>query len=192
MSGFRLCVAHLVWGPLGLSHLERFVESYRAHDAGHPHELVAIINNVDDNLCASARRVLADVPHRALVLESPALDIDAYRRVTTEIVADGYLFLNSYSRILASGWAAQYVSALRAPDVGVVGAGGSYRSIREYNPWRPLHGPLPLYKLLPLYASTTLRSWEARLRFPATPCPHVRTNAFAMTSETIGLVGWPA
>jgi hypothetical protein len=190
MGGFQLCVVHLVWGPLA-DHLSGFVESYARHSAGHPHDLLVLINNVDVSERARVLSPLERVPHRALVLDTPVQDIEAYRIAARSVPADGYLFLNSYSHLLADGWAARYVEALETPGLGLVGAGGSYRSMRDYNPRRPHPRPaLPVYKRVPLYTSMTIRCWETRWRFPPSPNPFVRSNAFAITAAMIDQVGW--
>ena len=75
MTDFRLCVAHLVWGPLGLGPLKTFVESYAEHDAAYPHELVVIYNNVDERLRYNAEQLLSSTAHKALALPERMLDI---------------------------------------------------------------------------------------------------------------------
>jgi hypothetical protein len=191
MSEFDLCVVHLVWGPLGRLHLERFVESYTSRDAGHPHRLVVILNNLDDELRADVAVLLRDLRHEKFTTTEPAFDLEAYRLAVARFPADGYLFLNSYSRLLTDGWARCYASSLQRPDVGVVGAGGSFRSMRAYNPWVLRGSTLPPHKRALNQWSVAVRAFEARLRFPPSPTPFVRSNGFAIRAAMIERLGWP-
>ena len=82
MSGAAICVAHLVWAPLGLAPLERFAGSYRRHPAGAEHRLQLVFNGFDDPAALrSARAVAAGLDAEETVLERPALDLDVYRGV---------------------------------------------------------------------------------------------------------------
>jgi hypothetical protein len=128
------CVVHLVWAPLGPDPLHRFLDSYRRHDAGTPHELLVILNGFrpQDDL-APWRRLLGDVEHDELHLERRVLDLAAYREAAERVVAERFCFLNSYSVVLANNWLRALEDALSAPGVGLVGASGSWGSVRSYN-----------------------------------------------------------
>jgi hypothetical protein len=187
----RICAVHLVWGPLGLDHLQRFLASYVGHDPGCPHELVVVMNNCNRAVHADAQAHLRGIAHQVFVPEQPVFDLEAYRLVTRAFAADVYCFLNSYSRVLSSGWLAQFVAALASPRVGVAAAGASYRSMREYNPWSAPDLGLPFLKRTALQVSMGQRAFETRLAFAASPSPHVRSNGFALAHETVAMLGWP-
>jgi len=173
MSGAAICVAHLVWAPLGLAPLERFAGSYRRHPAGAEHRLRLVFNGFDDpEALRSARAAAAGLDAEETVLERPALDLDVYRGVLAAGDAGAYLFCNSYCELLADGWLGMLDEQRRAPGVGMVAASGSWES--QLTP-----APLPL-KLL---------RWR---RFAPFPNPHLRTNAFMLDRELARSLRWPA
>jgi hypothetical protein len=168
----EVSVVHLVWAPLGLQPLRRFVRSYRAHPAGRDHALLAVFNGFSDAAALDAARAeLHGVEHAQLVLPGPAQDLAAYRAAAEHATgADALCFLNSHSEVLADGWLARLDEQLRAPRVGIVGATGSHESTYSSAP-RPL-------KLL------------RRRQFPPFPNPHIRTNAFMLARERLLALDW--
>ncbi len=139
-------VVHLVWGPLGLAPLRDFLRSYHAHDAGAPHELVALFNGVSGADREAFLAELRDTPHRLIELDRPVQDLAAYAQVLERLDHARLCFLNSYSTLLASGWLAKLEHALDQPRVGLVGASGSWASVHSMvlhslflpNPYRGL------------------------------------------------------
>lgn len=182
---------HLVWAPLGAASLREFLRSYEAHPAGVSHELIVVFNDAPAGVrqdTAKRRTAVNDaerdpvaltpgsvvnelrgVEHRLIVLEESLLDLAAYGAVARLLEHELLCFLNSYSVILASGWLEKLVLALAPPDVGLVGATGSWESQAE---WR--RGPV--------------RDWFRQLsairvprrEYPRFPNPHMRTTAFAL------------
>ena len=187
----RVCVAHLVWGPLGVTYLERFLESYFAYDAACPHDLIVVLNNVDNRTRTRCAAILRGVEHRTFVPARTVMDLEAYRLVMGTFAADAYCFLNSYSRILGPSWLSHYISALQRPEIGLVGATGSYRSMRDFSPWRVGEVALPPLKRAALDFRAKRRALRVRWQFPAAPSPFVRTNGFAIRAATIPLLAWP-
>jgi hypothetical protein len=167
-----VCVVHLVWAPLGLEPLRRFVRSYRAHPAGCGHALLAVYNGFADAAALDAARAeLAGVEHTELVLAEPVQDLAAYRAAAEHATgAEAICVLNSHSELLADGWLASLERGLRAPGIGIVGATGSHESTYSSAP-RPLK---PL----------------RRRQFPPFPNPHVRTNAFMLERARMLALDW--
>jgi hypothetical protein len=127
------CVVHLVWAPTGPARLASFLDSYRRHDADVPHRLLVLFNGLQpDQSLGPWRELLRDVEHEELRLDRPATDLAAYWQVLERVPAERYCFLNSYSVLLADGWLASLKRALDTPSTGVVGATGSWASIRSY------------------------------------------------------------
>jgi hypothetical protein len=132
-----IALVHLVWGPLGLSPLRRFIASYNAHPAGVDHELVVVLNGLGEHgsspptLEQDLRAELERVPHREIVLPRAVLDLDAYLQTARQLEHDRLCFLNSHSEILASGWLAKLDCALDEPAAGIAGASGSWVSNRS-------------------------------------------------------------
>ncbi len=132
-----IAVVHLVWGPLGPAPLREFLRSYNACEAGTPHELVIVLNGVTpqgegvgtrDALMAE----LQGTPHRLIAVERPVLDLVAYERAARTLDHEYICMLNSHSRLRSAGWLALLERTLRRPHVGLVGATGSWASLRSY------------------------------------------------------------
>jgi hypothetical protein len=164
-----LCVVYLAWTPYGIECAERFLASYRANPAGTPHRLVLLLAGPEEDR-SPWRRLFAGVPHE--VLEAGlGMDLGHYRTAVDRVVAGRYCFLNTVTEPLVEGWLARIEEALLRPEVGMVGATGSYESPNAVRP-----GPL------------------RRLRpgFEPFPNPHLRTNGFAMERELILQLDWRA
>ncbi len=167
----ELAVVHLVWGPLGVEPLRRFVAAYTAHPAGQEHRLVVVYNGLDAGADVGPwREALTDVRHEEIHLTSPMLDLAAYREVVAGGDAAAYCFLNSYSEPLVADWLRLLAGHLSDPTIAAVGATGSYESIRTTS--HPL---------------TRVRKRD----IPEFPNPHLRTNAFAVRREHLMRVEWP-
>jgi hypothetical protein len=163
---------HLVWAPLGVEPLRRFVRSYRARSAGRDHDLLVVLNGFDDDeALASARAELRGVSHEQHVTARPMQDLAAYRAAAEHATdADALCFLNSHSEPLADCWLALLDDQRRVPGVGIVGATGSHESAFSAAP-RPLK---PL----------------RRRQFPPFPNPHIRTNAFMLARDRMLALDW--
>jgi hypothetical protein len=163
----EVCVVHLVWAPLGTAPLRRFVASYRARSAGLDHRLVMLFKGFADREDTSDHvEVLDGVEYESILYSRPTFDLPAYSAAAHALDASQLCFLNSESVLLADGWLAALAEQLADPDVGVVGATGSYESPRSLNPLR-------------------------RRRWIAFPNPHLRTNAFMTSRELMRTVEWP-
>jgi len=126
-----IAVVHLVWGPLGQAPVRRFLESYSAHPAGVEHELVVVLNGVEGDQRSALKAELDAVAHRTIELHKPVQDLAAYAQAVARLEHERVCFLNSYSAILVSGWLAKLAHALEQPRVGLVGATGSWASVRS-------------------------------------------------------------
>jgi hypothetical protein len=130
-----LQVVYLLWAPLGEAVVQRFAESYRAQTAGVEHRLVIVCNGFDgpnDARLVAARRELEGIEFATIILDDPVLDLAAYRIAAEQLAPARCCFLNSFSTILTPHWLAHLSEALDAPDVGLVGASGSWGSMRSY------------------------------------------------------------
>ena len=126
-----IAVVHLVWGPLGVAPLREFLASYRRHRAGVEHELVVLFNGVGSEQRAELEAELEGTEHRLLKLGEPVQDLVAYVQATARLDHARLCFLNSYSAILATDWLAKLAGALDQPRAGLVGATGSWASLRS-------------------------------------------------------------
>jgi hypothetical protein len=190
-----IAVVHLVWGPLGSAPLRRFVESYRAFDAGAEHELIVLLNGVDRAARGSLLRELDGVEHRLLETEAPMQDLAAYSWAGRRLEHERLCFLNSYSTVRAPAWLAKLDRALEQPRAGAVGASGSWGSIRSYLRFSlGLGGP---YASVFEDRQATIDTLEAiaEQRQTATPKPRripVVTYAAAVLDQAHGFVPFPA
>ena len=209
-------VLHLVWGPLGPRALRDFLISFREHDPGEEHELAIVLNGVDASRAgatASREELLAElegIEHRLIELERPVLDLVAYGQAIRAVDHERICILNSHSRIRCDGWLAALDRTLTRPDVGIVGATGSWTGMRSYAQYH-LRLPSP-YRRVWRDRSATLREFQelalerdgapqprglrgrvntARALLdmavycPPFPSPHLRTNAIMADRELL-------
>jgi hypothetical protein len=124
-------VVHLVWGPLGAMPLRRFIASYRRHSAGAEHELIALLNGVDEDRRPAIEAELEGVEHRLLRLDEPVQDLAAYAQAAARLDHERLCFLNSHSEFLVADWLVKLQGALDQVAAGIVGATGSWASVRS-------------------------------------------------------------
>jgi hypothetical protein len=169
-----ICVAHLVWAPLGPQVLADFLASYTRHPAAIEHRLAVICNGFsgpDDPRLKEVERALEGIAYERVITPRAVLDIEAYRQAALELKAGRLCFLNSYSRPLADGWLAKLAAPLEDPAIGLAGSGGSFESAFTAAPrW--------------------LRPFRRRL-FPPFPNPHLRTNGFMIQRSLLLELRWP-
>lgn len=169
----ELTVVHLARGSNGPAPLERFLESYRAHIAGAPHQLLVVFKGYDEEGALAKDEGLA----RSFGAETLRLarddlfDIGAYRESARMIASRYVAFFNSFSEILSPDWLARLYDGIRRDGVGLVGATGSWES-QTSNAFQEMsERPLPGYAL----------GWLYKWRFsPHFPNPHIRTTGFIM------------
>jgi hypothetical protein len=163
----EVSVVHLVWAPLGLPALERFIASYRAQPAGLPHRLAVVFKGFEQPEEAAGHAQLLDgLEYDSMFYSQPTFDLPAYAAAAETFDASHFCFLNSESFLLAPGWLRALGDALAAPGVGVVSATGSYERPHSFIPAR-------------------------RRRWPRFPNPHLRTNAFMLSRALMLSADWP-
>jgi hypothetical protein len=162
-------VVHLVWAPLGDSAVDRFLASYARHEAGAEHRLVVVFKEFRDPAALAAVQArFGGLEHEELLMPEACLDLAAYPRVAEAIDAPWLLFLNSNSELLDDGWLSKPLAQLLRPEVGMVGATGSYEGSAS-----------------PLSA----RLLRRRPLVPF-PNPHIRTNAFMLERDLALALDW--
>ncbi len=207
----RPCVVHLVRAANGIEPFAAFLESYRAHPAGIPHDLALVFKGFESPKEAEQHLALAGgLVSEAIYVTDEGFDLTAYFAAADRLQRECYCFLNSYSVILADDWLRLMHAALGERGVGLVGASGSWGSIHSYLWFHlGLRGPYArvfddrrrtreLMAQLTKRASggaeaspgwlagklTTVREMRHQfLYFEPFPCHHVRTNAFMLTGE---------
>jgi len=205
------CVVHLVRATNGIDPLATFLDSYRSHPAGIDHELVIVFKGFKRESDADPYLALAGAAmSEALFIGDEGFDLTAYFVAADRLHRERYCFLNSYSEILADRWLAVMDAALDEPGVGLVGATGSYASVRSYLLFhlglggayarifddrtrtralmkqlgarrRAAQGSPPTWLAAKLATAAEMR--DQALWFEPFPNHHVRTNAFMLSSE---------
>ncbi|OBG33190.1 hypothetical protein A5672_24770 [Mycobacterium alsense] len=172
----ELTVIHLARGSNGQAPLERFLESYRAHDAGAAHEFLVVFKGYADE-----NDLIRDEAHaRAFGAETLRLerddlfDIGAYREAARLIETRYVAFFQSFSEIVAHDWLARLYCGIRREGVGLVGATGSWES-QASNAFQEFKG-----RPLPNKAAHWLYKWRFSPHFPN---PHIRTTGFIMQRD---------
>lgn len=203
----RTAVVHLVWGPGGFAPFERFVASYVRHDAGEEHELVLLLNAVDDPEPYRARAGAAGISRlREIALPARVLDLPAYFTAARQLAHERLCFVNSYSEILAPGWLRMLCGPLGEAGAGATAATGSWASHRSMalallhlpNGYRGSLGDrramLPALRSVSTAPPATLATRLVRAAkglpveiagYPGFPAEHLRTNGFAIQRATM-------
>lgn len=206
-------VVHLVREANGRDPFERFLDSYRCHDAGAAHRLVLLFKGFADEASARPYRELAGgLDAEALFVDDSGFDLTAYLVAASRLSAASYCFLNSFSVVLADGWLAKLHAALSQPGVGLVGATGSWGSSFSYLMY-DLRLPSGYRAVYPdrgrtrtgfrrldqvrregeaLRLGVVGRKWRTArdmaalaAGFPPFPAHHVRTNGFMIDAATL-------
>jgi hypothetical protein len=205
------CVLHLVRAANGLEPFTAFLESYHAHPAGVAHELAIVFKGFRTPSDADAYlRIAGEKVSEAVFVDDEGFDLSAYFAATARLQRPRYCFLNSFTEIRADGWLALMNRALDDPTVGLVGATGSWASIRSYLRFHlglggayagifdgraqtratmdrlvsrrgTVASPPPSWLAGKLATAAEMRNQA--LWFDSFPSHHVRTNAFMLSDE---------
>jgi hypothetical protein len=125
-------VVHLVRESNGIEPFKNFIYSYAKYRSGIKHELVIIYKGFPGKEAAAAHEeLLKNFPHRMIFVEDRGFDIDAYFAAVKTFNFSYYCFLNSFSVLLDHDWLLKLHSHATKKNVGLVGATGSYESLRS-------------------------------------------------------------
>ncbi len=214
-------VVHLVRRGNPLASLDRFLDSYRAHDAGRDHRLVLLCKGFEgpDQLAPVLER-LDGLRAQRIDVPDDGYDLTAYRRAAERLGGGVECYLNSHSVLRSAGWLEALVGSL-SPGVGIVGATGSWFSAHSHA--RQLLG-IPGAHGTPVSDRGSYRAQSGRLTdggaaanppdarsrpplrqlrtaavlgghlvwFAPFPARHVRTNAFVIRADTMTRLRFPA
>jgi hypothetical protein len=186
-----LCVVHLAWGPLGIDMFRGFATAYRQQPPSRAVRLVVALNDIPSDDLFEYKRLAEQLGAHTMAF-SKRYDLQIYKEVAAEWEESNYLFLNSYSRPLTPNWAGLYEDALNEHNVGIVGATGSWGTLRSSAPWLIRGVKLPPHKQARLQTATIGRATRTRMMCPPAPNPFIRTNAFAIARNTYERLTWPS
>jgi hypothetical protein len=138
-----LGVIHLVRCANGIEPFDSFIESYRRHPAGEPHELVLVLKGFDDEASTEPyRRCASELDGRCVRVPDDGFDLGSYIRAARALSYRRLVFLNSFSVILADRWLAMLAAAASEPRIAAVAATGSWGSRASHARYaRGLQGP---------------------------------------------------
>jgi hypothetical protein len=118
---------------------ERFLDSYITNHPGISHNLYVIFKGFEhDTDLKKSKLLFSKIPHNPIFLGDQNFDIGAYIEWANMIEEDLICVLNTASEILSLDWLRKLYINLTLPNVGLVGATGSYESINQFNNSFPL------------------------------------------------------
>lgn len=191
----KICVAYLARHGNPVAAVGNFVESYRKYPAGIAHDLLIIWKGGGSASFSPEAALVGDIPHRNLALNDIGYDLHAYFRAARQTAYDYYLFLNSFSVILADDWLLRFWTHVSRKDIGLVGATGSFESHYTYYCSLTVRERIPVLGVdvrVPGFVRWShrlvIQRWRRRRLldwYEPFPNPHVRTNAFMISRENM-------
>jgi hypothetical protein len=106
--------------------LRRFVESYRAFDAGYAHDLYVCASGAP--LTRYSAEILSGSQFRVLRYDGGGWDIGAYQQAARNLLRyDFVVCLNSQAHIRQANWLRHFAEAFERFGIGVYGASSSFQ-----------------------------------------------------------------
>ncbi len=127
------CVVHLVRAINGIDSLREFAAALRVHPPGIEHELVLAMKGFASSVEAAPYIAeVADLEPTIEFFPDVGLDLGLFFAVAARLRRNRYCFINSHTRPVVAGWLTKLDAALALPDVGIVGATGSWLSSHSW------------------------------------------------------------
>jgi len=132
----KIAVVYLARLAGGFGAIEAFAKSYQEHPAGQAHDLVIVCKGfTKTGEFAAIDAIFAGIEHQIFAVDDGiGFDIHAYRVAARHFDNEYFCFLNTYTQIRSNDWLRKLFSNLCRPDVGLVGATGSFESL--YNSYK--------------------------------------------------------
>jgi hypothetical protein len=109
--------------------VRRFLQTYRAHDAGIEHDFHVVFKGFPDQAKLEASRALfAGILINAIELDDMGFDLGSYVSAARKVSNRRVIFLNTFSQIQADNWLRHFDEAMNKPGIGVIGSTGSWQS----------------------------------------------------------------
>ena len=176
----EICVVHLVRKKNGINPFKDFLESYLEFPAGTDHELLILYKGFHSETDVTPyEELLKGVPHTFLIIPDFGFDLGSYFIAIDKYNSKYFCFLNSFSVILDENWLLKFYHHISQPDVGLVGATGSWGSLCPKHPnQKPYSKNMPyLMKLVRPVVLPVARALFG-MYFDYFPNYHIRTNGF--------------
>ncbi|MHB1514627.1 MAG: hypothetical protein ACYCVY_02785 [Acidiferrobacteraceae bacterium] len=178
-----ICVVHLVRAANGLAPFSSFLDSYKNNPGGLDHQLLIIFKGFRRAAdTVPYRTLLADYPFQSFMISDYGFDIRPYFISAERFDHTYFCFLNSFSVLLDTHWLLKLYKHITRPEVGLVGASGSYGSIR---PTRVADPSKPFYVRITRAVAKSLAGWYLAIYFDTFPNYHIRTNGFMIARNTM-------
>ncbi|MDI1299683.1 glycosyltransferase family 2 protein [Methylotenera sp.] len=195
----ELCVVHLVRAQNGIEPFRRFLVSYQLNHGGINHDFLLVFKGFSQSSDLKAyREILKPFQYLSLEIPDAGFDLTAYFKAA-EVFGNQYrffCFLNSFSEVLDANWLKKLYQHSLNSEVGLVGASGSWQShninfkskikvIFDYD------GPFAskaFWKKCIVLLVESVKHTLIRIDFPPFPNPHIRTNAFLISSSLINTI----
>jgi len=182
-----ICVVHLVRKKNGIEPFKQFLESYLKYPAGIRHELLILYKGFRRSAeRAPYEALLSGVRHSVLTVADFGFDLRAYFIAAERSPCEYLCFLNSFTVLLDKDWLLKLYRHVIKPEVGIVGATGSWGSVRSGQVIKREHFPLWKKVLKPLLRPARRAYFD--LYFDTFPNDHIRTNGFMVSRTTMGRI----
>jgi hypothetical protein len=192
----EICVVYLARAQNGIEPFRNFLESYRQNQGGIEHDFMVVFKGFE---CSSDKdayfALLAPFQYVSFDVPDIGFDLTAYFATAEHYAGQCryFCFLNSFSVILCHDWLSKLYKHISRPEVGLVGATGSWQSL---NPWGQIlqrrrmllnsnsnpEGRKPsLWEKVSYKIVAIWRLFYIPLFFSPFPNYHLRTNAFMVS-----------
>lgn len=191
-----ICVVYLVRAQNSIEPFMRFLESYQLNPGDIAHDFLLIFKGFEHSSDKDAYfKLLAPFQYLSFDVPDIGFDITAYFSVARHYVGryQYFCFLNSFSVIQCSDWLSKLYKYISLPQVGLVGATGSWQS---HNAWGQIIKARKMrVSCFPVFEKVSIlnhinnrlraiwRNFYLLVFFSPFPNYHVRTNAFMLSSE---------
>ena len=175
-----ICVVHLVRKKNGMEPFRFFLESYLKYPAGIDHDLLILYKGFYRKAdTAPYEKLLKDIPHTFLRVADFGFDLRPYFVAAKKHDSKYFCFLNSFSVILDKDWLRKLYRQIKQPGVGLVGATGSWGSLRPGQVKKKTSALKQMARFL-------FVTWPGKYLckyFDPFPNYHIRTNGFMIARD---------
>jgi len=175
-------VVHLVRKINGVGPFKTFIESYKKYPAGIGHGLLIIYKGFGREAdIVPYEELLTETPHTYLKVADFGFDLRPYFIAAKKYNYQYFCFLNSFSVIQDKDWLNKLYSQINQPNVGLVGASGSWGYVRPGQ----VKKNLPLHKKL---VRILIIKWVGKFLgsyFDPFPNYHIRSNGFMIARDNM-------
>ena len=180
-------VVHLVRARNGTNPFKRFLASYIDNRGGIEHELLIVYKGFSGNSdITEYEQLLVEFPHRSIFVRDVGYDVKSYFAAAEHFKNRYFCFLNSFTILLDKDWLLKMYKYISIEHVGLVGATGSYQSgyTHSVNEFARKKNR-PFWKRILFLLLKDIYLFRMRYLFDPFPNPHIRSNAFMISRDTM-------